>query len=137
MQYKYDPYYFAHMSVSQGANNVPVMIPATGPGAAGSTFPNNQPQVEAIITIPEGTLTPSQQYGHNFAAPTGGPQPGGASSSGPAPGGGGIGNNSGGGGAGGSTGGTSGGSTGGSGGGGGCCGGSGGSPGAGGCGSTL
>lgn len=67
--YKRDPYWFAWVSVSQGTNQLPVGIPATGPGAAGSTFPNNQPQVEQVEITVDGL--PPTTYGSNLGRPAG------------------------------------------------------------------
>ena len=67
--FKRDPYWFAWASVSQGSNQLPVMIPATGPGAAGSTFPNNQPQVEEVNVSVDGN--PPATYGSNLGRPAG------------------------------------------------------------------
>lgn len=66
--YVRDPYWFAWQSVSQGTNQLAVMIPSTGPGAAGSTFPTNQPQVAQVEITVSGTPT---TYGSNLGRPAG------------------------------------------------------------------
>ena len=71
--YRYirDPYYFATVSISHGTNQLPALIPATGPGAAGSTFPTKIPEVELVEIQVTGTLRPDEQYGSNLGRPAG------------------------------------------------------------------
>lgn len=64
--YRRDPYWFAWQSVTHGADQLAVSIPATGPGSAGSTFPTNQPQVDEVI-VTEADAPPV--YGVNTAQP--------------------------------------------------------------------
>jgi hypothetical protein len=61
--YRYDPYNFDHMSVSNGTNSV-VVIPMTGPHAAGAVPPNSFQQNVSVTIVASGTNQPVM--GSNF-----------------------------------------------------------------------
>ena len=49
--YARDVYNFSYTSVSQGTNNPVVVIPASGPHAAGAIPPSKFPQIDSVTVI--------------------------------------------------------------------------------------
>jgi hypothetical protein len=63
--YAYDPYNFSHVTTTSGTN-IQVIVPATGPHAAGAPPPRDTRTVVEIISL--GT-TARVEYGNNFGTP--------------------------------------------------------------------
>lgn len=61
--YKRDPYNFSHVTTSNGTNPQ-IVIPCTGPHAAGAVWPVSAPTIESVQVTLTGTTT-NVVYGVN------------------------------------------------------------------------